>query len=42
VIVSGFLADDLPAIKTRYQALGLKETGVLTEENWVSLILRRV
>jgi ribosomal protein L11 methyltransferase len=42
LIISGFLADDLPAIQARYLALGLKETGVLTEENWVSLILRRL
>ena len=42
LILSGFLEEDLPAILNRYQGLGLKETGRLTEENWVSLILRRV
>ncbi|MBM4274934.1 MAG: methyltransferase domain-containing protein [Deltaproteobacteria bacterium] len=41
LILSGFLEDDLPAIQARYLALGLKEAGRLTEENWVSLILRR-
>ncbi|MBM4294157.1 MAG: 50S ribosomal protein L11 methyltransferase [Deltaproteobacteria bacterium] len=42
LILSGFLEEDLPAIRSRYLGLGLKETGRLTEENWVSLILRRL
>jgi ribosomal protein L11 methyltransferase len=42
LILSGFLEEDLPGILSRYLGLGLKEAGRLTEENWVSLILRRI
>jgi ribosomal protein L11 methyltransferase len=42
LIISGFLEEDLPSLKARFLALGLKETGSLTEENWSALILRRL
>lgn len=41
LIISGFLTDDLPALKFRFLSFGLKETGTLTEDNWTALILRR-
>jgi ribosomal protein L11 methyltransferase len=41
LIISGFLADDAESLKTRYQALGLRQTGFLTHEDWGALIFRR-
>ncbi len=41
LIISGFLADDAPTLTTRYQALGLHQTGFLTHEDWGALIFRR-
>jgi ribosomal protein L11 methyltransferase len=41
LIVSGFLTDDLPRLASRFAALGLSETGRLSEEDWVALIWRR-
>jgi ribosomal protein L11 methyltransferase len=41
LIISGFLADDVESLKTRYQALGLHQTGLLTQEDWGALIFRR-
>ena len=42
LIISGFLQEDRPALENRFLALGLKETGFLTEEDWGALILRRL
>ncbi len=42
LIISGFLQEDRPALESRFLALGLKETGFLTEEDWGALILRRL
>jgi ribosomal protein L11 methyltransferase len=41
LIISGFLEEDLPSLKARYLALGLKESGFLSDENWGALIMRR-
>jgi len=41
LIISGFLTDDAESLKTRYQALGLHQTGFLTQEDWGVLIFRR-
>ncbi|MFZ5448494.1 MAG: 50S ribosomal protein L11 methyltransferase [Thermodesulfobacteriota bacterium] len=41
LIISGFLADDVASLATRYQALGLLQTGYLTQEDWGALIFRR-
>jgi ribosomal protein L11 methyltransferase len=41
LIISGFLAEDGPRLATRYQGLGLRQTGFLTQEDWGALIFRR-
>ena len=41
LVISGFLQEDRPALENRFLALGLKEGGFLTEEDWGALILRR-
>ena len=41
LIISGFLQTDLPQIEDRYQGLGLRETGFLTQDDWGALIFRR-
>jgi ribosomal protein L11 methylase PrmA len=41
LIASGFLTEDLPALLDRFVAIGLKQAGLLTEEDWVALVLRR-
>jgi len=41
LIISGFLAGDAPRLTARYQGLGLRQTGWLTQEDWGALIFRR-
>jgi ribosomal protein L11 methyltransferase len=41
LIISGFLAEDAPSLLSRYQGLGLHQTGFLTHEDWGALIFRR-
>jgi ribosomal protein L11 methyltransferase len=41
LIISGFLAEDAPRLTARYQALGMRQTGFLTQEDWGALIFRR-
>jgi len=41
LIISGFLAEDASRLSSRYQALGLHQTGFLTQEDWGALIFRR-
>jgi ribosomal protein L11 methyltransferase len=41
MIISGFLLEDRPRLESRFLALGLREAGFLTEEDWGALILRR-
>ena len=41
LIISGFLAEDVPALEARYEGLGLHKTGLLTQEDWGALIFRR-
>jgi ribosomal protein L11 methyltransferase len=41
LIISGFLDEDREALEARYLSLGLQETGALTQDDWVALILRR-
>ena len=41
LIISGFLAEDVPKLAARYGALGLRQTGFLTQEDWGALIFRR-
>jgi ribosomal protein L11 methyltransferase len=41
LIISGFLTEDAPKLAARYQALGLRQTGFLTQEDWGALIFRR-
>jgi ribosomal protein L11 methyltransferase len=41
LIISGFLAEDMPSLEKRYQGLGLHKTGFLTHEDWGALIFRR-
>ena len=41
LIISGFLTGDAPRLAARYQALGLHQTGFLTQEDWGALIFRR-
>jgi ribosomal protein L11 methyltransferase len=41
LIISGFLAEDVPALESRYQGLGLHKTGFLTVDDWGALIFRR-
>ena len=41
LIISGFLAEDAPALVSRYQGLGLRQTGFITQEDWGALIFRR-
>ncbi len=41
LIISGFLAEDVPSLLSRYQGLGLHQTGFLTHEDWGALIFRR-
>ena len=41
LIISGFLAEDAPRLAARYQALGMRQTGFLTQEDWGALIFRR-
>ena len=42
LIISGFLKEDRSGLESRFLALGLKEKGFLTAEDWAALILRRV
>jgi ribosomal protein L11 methyltransferase len=41
LIISGFLVEDVARLAARYQALGLHQTGFLTQEDWGVLIFRR-
>jgi ribosomal protein L11 methyltransferase len=41
LIISGFLAEDALRLADRYQGLGLRQTGFLTQEDWGTLIFRR-
>ncbi|MBM4301456.1 MAG: 50S ribosomal protein L11 methyltransferase [Deltaproteobacteria bacterium] len=41
LIISGFLAEDALRLSDRYQGLGLRQTGFLTQEDWGALIFRR-
>jgi len=41
LIISGFLAEDAPRLADRYQGLGLRQTGWLTQEDWGALIFQR-
>jgi ribosomal protein L11 methyltransferase len=41
LIISGFLAEDAPGLSSRYQGLGLRQTGFLSHEDWGVLIFRR-
>jgi ribosomal protein L11 methyltransferase len=41
LIISGFLTEDAESLKTRYQGLGLRQIGFLTQEDWGALIFRR-
>jgi len=41
LIISGFLVEDVPRLAARYLALGLHQTGFLTQEDWGALIFRR-
>ena len=41
LIISGFLAEDAVRLSDRYQGLGLRQTGLLTHEDWGALIFRR-
>jgi ribosomal protein L11 methyltransferase len=41
LIISGFLAEDVPNLEARYQGLGLHKSGFLTHEDWGVLIFRR-
>jgi ribosomal protein L11 methyltransferase len=41
LIISGFLAGDAPGLSSRYQRLGLRQTGFLSHEDWGVLIFRR-
>ena len=41
LIISGFLTEDTPGLAARYQALGVHQTGFLTQEDWGALIFRR-
>jgi ribosomal protein L11 methyltransferase len=41
LIISGFLAEDVPTLEARYQGLGLHKSGFLTHEDWGVLIFRR-
>jgi ribosomal protein L11 methyltransferase len=41
LIASGFLTDDLPTVVDRFVSLGLQQAGVLSQEDWVALVLRR-
>ncbi len=41
LIISGFLAADVPSLEQRYQGLGLHKAGFLSHEDWGALIFRR-
>ncbi len=41
LIISGFLAEDVPLLENRYLGLGLLRAGFLTQEDWGALIFRR-
>jgi len=41
LIISGFLAEDAVRLAARYLALGLHQTGFLTQDDWGVLIFRR-
>jgi ribosomal protein L11 methyltransferase len=41
LIISGFLESDLPELAPRFLGLGLKRAGLLTQDDWGALILRR-
>ncbi len=41
LIISGFLAEDVPVLESRYLGLGLQKAGFLTQEDWGALIFRR-
>jgi ribosomal protein L11 methyltransferase len=41
LIISGFLTEDALRLADRYQGLGLRQTGLLTHEDWSALIFRR-
>jgi ribosomal protein L11 methyltransferase len=41
LIASGFLTEDLPVLLDRFANIGLQQAGLLTQEDWVVLLLRR-
>ncbi len=41
LIASGFLTEDLPTLADRFVSLGLQQESVLSQEDWVALVLRR-
>ncbi len=41
LIISGFLTEDAVRLADRYEGLGLRQTGLLTHEDWSALIFRR-
>jgi len=41
LIISGFLETDLPELEPRFLGLGLRRAGLLTQDDWGALILRR-
>jgi ribosomal protein L11 methyltransferase len=41
LIISGFLREDRPGLEKRFLALGLRQTGFFTQEDWCALIWRR-
>jgi ribosomal protein L11 methyltransferase len=41
LIISGFLTEDAPRLTARYEALGVRQTGWLTQDDWGALIFRR-
>jgi ribosomal protein L11 methyltransferase len=41
LIASGFLTEDLPTLADRFASLGLQQEFVLSQEDWVALVLRR-
>jgi len=36
LIISGFYTEDIPAIKTKAESIGLKDSGFKTKNNWVA------
>jgi len=41
LIISGFLETDLPELEPRFLGLGLQKAGLLIQDDWGALILRR-